>query len=1356
MNLFTKAIGSMFCFCLIIGGYDSCWAKDGKASGWTEAVLTAKRNYQKKRKQGTEVFQSKVLKPGMPVVKVSVDVSGWDDLVLYTLDAGDGNSFDQSEWADARLTDLKGKTVWLDEIKPVYEKAGYGNVGRNRNVVGGKIKMRGKVYDRGLAVHAPGELQFALNKRFKKLEAVIGIDDAATAGSVVFRVDRFAGRSLIHSLKQEFPAETDAFLRLTGISADEWLAATDGRVEREAVRKLIGQLDEPAFFLGRLEDVSGEGPGDRSLKAYLNLWQEVVRVVEIQEKLCLFDVEAVRLAYADMKKRSGFESGRYEKFMLGFEKEIQDARRELYAGNRYAEERLNKVFKTVQEMLLANPLLRDKKIMVTRRHFGDRARRNMSGALGVAPSNFQNNSEIWNPRKGWDNEFIELTCKAGKWDARILYKPEAGMIVSDPEVHFGGEKVLYSSIGTNNRWHLFELNLKTGETRQVTPESYKDFDSFDGCYTPDGKVVFCATATFLGLPCTNGGNKMCGLFLFDPQTGKTRQLTYDQDSNWEPVITNNGQVMYQRWEYADIPHSNSRIIFTMNPDGTTQQALYGSNSYFPTALFGARPIPGKGSAFVGVVGGHHSVSRSGRLMVFDPVVGNKEADGVVAEIPRRGEKVLPVVRDRLPDGIWPQFLHPYPLNDTYFLVSAKPTPNSLWGLYLVDVFNNMTLISEEEGCAILEPQVLETRQVPPVIPDRVVEGEKQATIYLQDVYFGDGLKGIPKGAVKKLRVGSYHFSPYMQGGLLGTIGMDGPWDIKRILGTVDVEEDGSVMFSVPANVPIFIQPLDEEGKALQLMRSWFTAMPGETLSCLGCHEDRRSVPKPQIRIASKKQPQSIKPWLGKERGFSFRHEVQPVLDRACVGCHNEEHPELPYLKGDRWIKDWRSGISGRAGTNYGGHFTLSYANLHRYVRRPGIESDIHMLVPMDVHADQTELMRMLNKGHHHVTLSSEEIERLACWIDFNAPFHGRRSDIPESEKSRKWMELKKTYAEMLGAPVVDYDYLPELKTDIVAEIPPQPLSAEEGAELAGWPFYHPERGVNQAGGAHNRQMGANRNYQLEIPVSDKISLQLVKIPGGEFLMGSEREADEMPVVRTVIEKPFWMARFEVTNELYALFDAGHDSREEHRHGYQFGRKGYPLNKPDQPVVRVSWQEAMAFCDWLSEKTGKKFTLPTEAQWEWACRAGSATPFYYGETGSDFTRFANLGDIRLKDFAACTAFKFYESTKILDHPNQYDDWIPRDTVYDDGGFVSEPVGRYRPNPWDLYDMHGNVAEWTRSAYVSYPYRDDDGRNDSVRKEMRVTRGGSWYDRPFRATSSFRQPYREYQKVFNVGFRVIMEE
>ena len=109
-----------------------------------------------------------------------------------------------------------------------------------------------------------------------------------------------------------------------------------------------------------------------------------------------------------------------------------------------------------------------------------------------------------------------------------------------------------------------------------------------------------------------------------------------------------------------------------------------------------------------------------------------------------------------------------------------------------------------------------------------------------------------------------------------------------------------------------------------------------------------------------------------------------------------------------------------------------------------------------------------------------------------------------------------------------------------------------------------------------------------------------------------------------------------------------------------------------------------------------------------------------------------------------------------NPNRYDDWIPRDNRFDDGGFVTEPVGRYQPNLWGLHDMHGNAWEWTRSAYRLYPYHENDGRNDlALAGEERVVRGGSWYDRPKRCTSSFRLFYPAWQRVFNVGFRVVCE-
>jgi formylglycine-generating enzyme required for sulfatase activity len=236
-----------------------------------------------------------------------------------------------------------------------------------------------------------------------------------------------------------------------------------------------------------------------------------------------------------------------------------------------------------------------------------------------------------------------------------------------------------------------------------------------------------------------------------------------------------------------------------------------------------------------------------------------------------------------------------------------------------------------------------------------------------------------------------------------------------------------------------------------------------------------------------------------------------------------------------------------------------------------------------------------------------------------------------------------------------------------------------------------------------------------------------------------------------IDRPFWMGRCEVTNRQFARFDPGHDSRVEPMHGYQFGIRGYPVNRPDQPVVRVSWDDATAFCDWLSERTGRRFRLPTEAQWEYACRAGTATAMWYGDLDADFSRRANLGDAKLQEFALDT----YIQVRLIDNPNPYDDWVPKDDRFNDGGFVSTEVGRYAPNPWGLHDVHGNVWEWTRSALRPYPYDAHDGRNEPGAPGPRVVRGGSWYDRPMRCRSSFRLAYPPYQRVFNVGFRVVIE-
>ncbi len=138
------------------------------------------------------------------------------------------------------------------------------------------------------------------------------------------------------------------------------------------------------------------------------------------------------------------------------------------------------------------------------------------------------------------------------------------------------------------------------------------------------------------MPCVGGGDNVANLYQLEPRGGVVRELCHDQDHNWNPVVMNDGRVMYARWEYSDTPHYFSRLLFAMNPDGTGQMALYGSNSFWPNSIFGPRPIPGEPARVVAVVSGHHGVARMGELVLFDLAMGRHEAGGVVQRIPGRG------------------------------------------------------------------------------------------------------------------------------------------------------------------------------------------------------------------------------------------------------------------------------------------------------------------------------------------------------------------------------------------------------------------------------------------------------------------------------------------------------------------------------------------------------------------------------------------------------------------------------------------------------------------------------------------------------------------------------------------------
>ena len=1108
---------------------------------------------------------------------------------------------------------------------------------------------------------------------------------------------------------------------------------------------LIKEIGIPATALadGSFSIAINKTGGANAVLSEVTIFSDLKHQLTVKKKLHqdtpAISVAAVELAIKDLKERFGTDYPDADKYLEKLQVVAKMAKGEVRKGALYAIQR---------QALLANPLLKKfEKIVAIRRKYDNNSRKIVYTRM---PNMNTYSLEAVSPVHA-DDELVTLSDFTGKAKIDSLYRPAKGGAINEIDLGFDGKKIMYSGLGSENNWHLHEIGMEGKYLRQLTPTGV-DYSSFDSCYLPDGRIVYTSTAPDQGLPCEAGRVRMSNTFLLDPATQKIRRLTFDQDSNWGPTVMEDGRVMFMRWEYSDVAHFFSRMIMTMNPDGTVQRTHYGSNGYWPNSYGRIKPIPGAPSQFISTLGGHHS-GRPGPLCLFDVSKGRSEEKGAVQMIPGYGKKIKPVIQDYLYAGTYPKFQNPIPLGTnpsdgagTYFLVSCKPTKQSLWGIYLVDRFDNIVKIVEQQGYALNEPiPVMKTKR-PPVIPDRNNPESKTATVYVANIYEGPTLKNIPVGKVKKLRLFTYHYS-YYKAGSHEVVGCEASWDVKRVLGTVPVEADGSVSFEIPANTPISIQPLDENGAAIALMRSWFVGMPGEFVSCIGCHEDQnKAVASARRGIASRKAPSKIQNWQGEARNFGFMKEVQPVLNKHCISCHNAETtditadnkviPDFATLKLEKLVYQDMYKNRGDAG---GGPFPVSYNNLNPYVRRPGPEGNYRLPDPMEFHVSSSFLIQHLGKGHHGVNLSVEEWEKINAWVDLNVPCWSSWTDshrywantftrawagggnthdaqlktIEKYQKRR--IVVQKLYADVeVDLEADQYSYDQAVKD--LAKI--TPIKAQNTSKdikipnLKNWPVSAAKIKAMQADDGNGR-------IEIEIP-GGKLAFR--KIPTGSFVMGGGTDATPRVVK---VEKDYWIAEFELTNTLYHQFDKKHSSRFMDQLGKDQTTPGINANKPELPAIRVSWNEAVAYTKWLSKKTGKKFRLPTEKEWEYAARAGSNKPFYWGDTKADFGKFANLADKTMEKFNARQTFNYHL----------------RVTEVNDKAQIQTKPGSYKPNAFGLYDMIGNVAEWTQSDYK-------DGK--------KVSKGGSWRDLPRWTPVWARVPYQPYQKVYNVGIRLVLEE
>jgi len=337
-------------------------------------------------------------------------------------------------------------------------------------------------------------------------------------------------------------------------------------------------------------------------------------------------------------------------------------------------------------------------------------------------------------------------------------------------------------------------------------------------------------------------------------------------------------------------------------------------------------------------------------------------------------------------------------------------------------------------------------------------------------------------------------------------------------------------------------------------------------------------------------------------------------------------------------------------------------------------------------------------------------------------------------------------------------------------LPCELISQEKGSAKAPPPAVAPFT----AAAAREHQEGWAKHIGQPREATNSIGMKLVLIPAGEFMMGSGESAEataaffnktygddllkaglfknEHPQHKVRITKPFCLGTYQVTRGQFRQFvaDTGYKTDAEKgekpgAYGWNPDTKDFEFNEKyswrnagfeqtdEHPVVNVSWNDAVAFCKWLSRKEGKTYRLPTEAEWEYACRAGTTTRYYSGDDPETLARVGNVAD------AAAKA--------------KFPDWTY--TIKASDGYVfTAPVGKFKPNAFGLFDMHGNAWQWCADRYGADYYAkcpaDDPTGPDSG--DDRVHRGGSWYGRPFSARSAKR--FRNWPdfRLNVVGFRV----
>ncbi len=585
----------------------------------------------------------------------------------------------------------------------------------------------------------------------------------------------------------------------------------------------------------------------------------------------------------------------------------------------------------------------------------------------------------------------------------------------EPRLSYDAKRILFSFVATegaqdprslprnetdtnHHYFHLYEIGSDGTGLRQITNDSYDDLMPE---WLPDGGIAFVSTRRRATSRCFWWGYSdrwhSFTLFRMNPDGSKIQQLSWNDVNEWFPSVSNSGHLLFARWDYIDRDAVTHQNLWSMRPDGTNPMAVWGNETPKPHCTFQAKAVPGS-SKIVCVASAHHAIT-GGPVLLIDPTVHNNSEAAVTHLTPGHYPEA-----EKGPNGEW--YNAPWPLSERLFLVAysrdglmyepARHNPDTALGLYVMDGQGNREVLYRDGTIGATCPAPLAPRLAPPELPsvrNLLLAKRGLGEVFLSDVY--EGLPQAARGTLKQIRVVQL-FPKTTRDSNVPRIGVAGEENTRAVLGVTPVEADGSARFLVPAGKPFLFQVLDGEGFAYRTMRSSTSLMPGERVSCVGCHENKMAVSAAALKtVAAMKRPAAeLTPTPESGRPYGFVENVQPILDARCVRCHNDQEA--------------KAGIN-LSRTIVGPHgYTASYDSLcyakgadGKAVRRLSKKTGRPLVTcfPMRNQIQVTPeggadgargsgLIAALKAGQAETKLTAEELRRIGTWLDLNAVFYG--------------------------------------------------------------------------------------------------------------------------------------------------------------------------------------------------------------------------------------------------------------------------------------------------------------------------------------------------------------------------------